>query len=193
MTFYELPEDSPTEFIAAAMGLVEPVLRVELETEQIAAPVNIAPHALAFATHVPNPANTPTNRGVGRIVFLYDESHFETWGSNMRVIAYGKSPLELDMGIEEDVANYCWEWLTRALELHDAKYSHAAGTITKIVSTGMGTLSQDPSSSEVEIRASWSPQDANFGPHLAAWQDLIAGMAGFELGATGVTRLASGQ
>ena len=190
MAFYELAENSPSRFIAAAMGLIEPFLRDELETKQIPAPDKIAPFALAFAAQVPNPANTPNNRGVGRIVFLYDENQFETWGSNMRVIAYGKSPLEQDIGIEEDMANYCWEWLTRALERHDAKFSNEAGTITKIVSTGMGSLSQDSNSSEVEIRASWSPQDDNFGPHLAAWQDLIAGMAGFELGGDKVTRLA---
>ena len=190
MSIYTLPEDSPAQFAAAALGLDKAILRSELETTEIPAPPKIAPFALAFAAQVPNPADTPMNRGVGRIVFLYDPEQYDTWGSNMRVIAYGKSPVENDLSIEDDVANYWWEWLNRALELHSAKFSHTAGTVTKISSTGMGSLANDPNSSEVEIRASWSPEEDDLGPHLAAWQDLIAGMAGFEMGGEGVTRLA---
>lgn len=191
MSFYKLELDAPAQFAAAALSLGQPILRSELNTSQIPAPEKIAPWALAFAAQAPNPADTPMNRGVGRIVFLYDPEQFDTWGSNMRVIAYGKSPLESDLGIEEDVAHFWWEELVRALKNHNAKYSHEAGTITKMTSTGMGSLSNDPGTSEVEIRASWSPQEDELGPHLAAWQDLIAGMAGFGIDGEGVTRLTS--
>jgi len=191
MSFYKLELDAPAQFAAAALSLGQPVLRSELNTSQIPAPEKIAPWALAFAAQAPNPADTPMNRGVGRIVFLYDPEQFDTWGSNMRVIAYGKSPLESDLGIEEDVAHFWWEELVRALKNHNSKYSHEAGTVTKMTSTGMGSLSNDPSTSEVEIRASWSPQEDELGPHLAAWQDLIAGMAGFGIDGEGVTRLTS--
>jgi len=82
------------------------------------------------------------NRGVGRIVFLHDPDQFETWGSNMRVIAYGKSPLENDMGVEEDVAHYWWAELMRALKVQGATFTNEAGTVTKMSSTGYGFSSQ---------------------------------------------------
>lgn len=189
MSFYALDSDAPAQFAAAALSLAEPSLRAELETSQIPAPDRIAPWALAFAAQAPNPADTPMNRGVGRVVFLHDPEQFDVWGSNMRVIAYGKSPLENDMGVEEDVAHYWWSELMRALNTHGATFINEAGTVTKMSSTGMGSLANDPNSSEVEIRASWSPTDDDLGPHFAAWQDIIASMAGFGMDGEGVTRL----
>jgi hypothetical protein len=189
MSFYALDSDAPAQFAAAAISLTEPALRSELETSQIPAPDRIAPWALAFAAQAPNPADTPMNRGVGRIVFLHDPEQFDVWGSNMRVIAYGKSPLENDMGVEEDVAHYWWSELMRALNTHGATFTNEAGTVTKMSSTGMGSLANDPNSSEVEIRASWSPTDDDLGKHFAAWQDIIASMAGFGMDGEGVTRL----
>jgi hypothetical protein len=189
MSFYALDSDAPAQFAAAALSLTEPALRSELETSQIPAPDRIAPWALAFAAQAPNPADTPMNRGVGRVVFLHDPEQFDVWGSNMRVIAYGKSPLENDMGVEEDVAHYWWSELMRALNTHGATFTNEAGTVTKMSSTGMGSLANDPNSSEVEIRASWSPTDDDLGKHFAAWQDIIAAMAGFGMDGEGVTRL----
>ena len=189
MSFYALDSDAPAQFAAAALSLTEPALRSELETTQIPAPDRIAPWALAFAAQAPNPADTPMNRGVGRVVFLHDPEQFDVWGSNMRVIAYGKSPLENDMGVEEDVAHYWWSELMRALNTHGATFTNEAGTVTKMSSTGMGSLANDPNSSEVEIRASWSPTDDDLGKHFAAWQDIIASMAGFGMDGEGVTRL----
>jgi hypothetical protein len=189
MSFFEPTPDAPAQFNAASITLTEPYLRAELNSSQIPAPDRIAPWALAFAAQAPNPADTPMNRGVGRIVFLYDPEQFDTWGSNLRVIAYGKSPLENDLGIEDDAAHFWWGQLTQALSNHGASYSHEAGTVTKMSSTGMGALANDPSASEVEMRASWSPQEDDLGPHFAAWQDLIAAMAGFGISGEDVIRL----
>jgi len=193
MSLYKLDPKAPAQFKAAALGLTELMLRNELETEQIPAPKGIAPYALAFSAQVPNPADTPMNRGVGRLVFLHNPEEFDTWGSNMRIIAYGKSPLESDVAMQEDAANYWWEWLMRALDYRGAKYSHEAGTITRMTSTGMGALATDKENTEIEIRASWSPTEDDLGAHLGAWQDLISGMAGYPIGGEGVARIARAQ
>lgn len=178
MSFYELEADVPAEFALAALSLESPFLRGEVETTQIPSPKGIAPTALAFAAEVPNKADTATSRGVGRIVFIHDPDQFAVWGSNFRVIAYGKSPVETDTHRDEDPAHYYWNLLIRALEKHHVSYSNEAGTVTKMTSTGMGSLGNEAAASEVELRASWSPTEANFGDHFAAWQDLIATMAG---------------
>ncbi len=188
-----MPENAPSEFVAAALGLAAPKLRSELETLQIDAPDKIAPFALAFATQVPNRAETPMNRGVGRIVFIYDESQVATWGSNMRVIAYAKSPYENEMALEDDYANFCWGILTRSLELNEVGFSNEAGTVTKMTATGMGSLSDEKVGSEVELRASWSPTDRDLERHFAAWQDLVAGLAGFSVEGESIIQLKKAQ
>lgn len=193
MSLYNVPDDLPSEFAEACLGLAEPKLRAELDTVQIDAPDKIAPFALAFAAQVPNRAETPMNRGVGRIVFIYDQSQSETWGSNMRVIAYAKSPYENEMALEDDYANFCWELLTRSLARNQVRYSHEAGTVTKMTATGMGSLSDEKVGSEVEIRASWSPTDLDLGAHFAAWQDLVAGLAGFSVEGETIIQLKKAQ
>jgi len=180
MSFYKLDSEVPKEFSKAAESLAEPSLRKELRVEQIESPQGIAPHALAFSAEIPDKASESRHRGVGRIVFIFDDSHDETWGGNMRVIAYGKSPLmEVEQGVHEDPTHWYWGTLTRALSLHGAKYTHEAGTVTVMTSKGMGSLSDDHQTNEIELRASWTPIDGDFSAHFAAWQDLIAGMAGY--------------
>jgi hypothetical protein len=180
MSFYKFDSDVPAEFAQAAASLAEPILRKELKVEQIQSPQGIAPHALAFSAEIPNKASESKNRGVGRIVFIYDDSQIETWGGNMRIIAYGKSPLmEVEQGVQDDPTHWYWGTLTRALSFHGAEYINEAGTVTVMTSKGMGSLLEDSPTNEIELRASWSPTDGNFSSHFAAWQDLIAGMAGY--------------
>ena len=180
MSFYKLDSEVPEEFSLAAESLAEPILRKELSIEQIQSPPGIAPHALAFSAEIPNKASESKNRGVGRIVFIFDATHIETWGGNRRRIAYGKSPLmEVEQGVHDDPTHWYWGTLTRALSLHGAKYTNEAGTVTVMTSKGMGSLSEDHPTNEIELRASWTPTDGNFSAHFAAWQDLIAGMAGY--------------
>ncbi len=190
MAIFEFEKEVPAQFASAAIGLTAELLRAELETHQIPSPPKIAEHALAFSTHKPNAADTPNNRAAGRIVFLYDPSQYEAWGSNMRVIAYGKSPLESNVVEDTDYANYWWGTLELALVNHAARFSNNTGTITKMISTGVGGLQNEPVHTEIELRASWSPTEDNLAPHFAAWQDLIADMAGFHIGGEEVVKIA---
>ncbi len=189
MSFFEMQEGLPAEFQLALQGLSQPYLRQELKTDQIASPDGIGDFAVAFSCHVPNTAETASNRGVGRIVFVFDEDQADTWGSNMRIIAYVKSPLESEMEKEEDSANYYWGTLNLALQKHGALSTHEAGTVTKMASTGMGALASDQTKTEIELRASWSPTNYGLDVHFAAWQDLVAAMAGFAIEGESVAKI----
>lgn len=189
MANFETQEDLPAEFQLALKDLIDPYTRPELSTHQIASPNGIAPAAVAYSADVPDNTEAASNRGVGRIVFLHDPAQFETWGSKMRVIAYVKSPLEAEMELEEDSASYYWDILKRALEKHGAISTHEAGTITKMSSTGMGALATEQRKTEIELRASWSPLDTSLAPHFAAWQDLVAAMAGFAIEGDSVVKI----
>jgi hypothetical protein len=59
-----------------------------------------------------------------------------------------------------------------------------------MISTGVGGLGNEPVHTEIELRASWSPTQDNLAPHFAAWQDLIADMAGFHIGGEDVVKMA---
>ena len=177
----EIPKGAPNEFFLASSRLATAALRKELSIKQIPSPESIAPFAMAFAADVPDGKDSVMHRGVGRIVFLHDSEQNPTWGSNFRVIAYAKSPIEADMSEQPDLANYWWGNLRRSLELNGAGYSHDAGTLTRITSTGLGALTVDDPYSEIELRASWSPTDLDLSRHFLAWQDLVASMAGYAL------------
>jgi len=177
----EIPKGAPNEFFLACSRLSTAALRKELAIKQIPSPESIADFAIAFAADVPDGKDSVMNRGVGRIVFLYDASQNPTWGSNFRVIAYAKSPIESDMSEQPDLPNYWWGNLRRTLDLNAASYSQEAGTLTRTTSTGLGALTVDEPYSEIELRASWSPKELDLSRHFLAWQDLVASMAGYSL------------
>jgi hypothetical protein len=177
----EIPKGAPNEFFLACSRIATAPLRKELSIKQIPSPESIAPFAVAFAADVPDGKDSVMHRGVGRVVFLFDTEQQATWASNFRVIAYAKSPIEVDMSEQPDLPNYWWGNLRRTLELNSASYSNEAGTLTRITSTGLGALTVDDPYSEIELRASWSPQELDLSRHFLAWQDLVASMAGYAL------------
>ena len=54
----------------------------------------------------------------------------------------------------------------------------ASGTVTRVASESFGAMSDRPASAEIEIRASWTPEDDALGEHLLAWGDLLCTAAG---------------
>jgi hypothetical protein len=183
-------KEQPGDFQMALESLKNLKHRVELVVEEIESPRGLGEHAVSYAAELPNKATESANHGVGRIVFVYDESQSAIWGSNMRIIAYGKSPLAaVDRGVEEEPAPWYWALLIQSLKQNGAGYTHEAGTVSVLTSQGMGALADDAPTNQIELRASWSPTDNNFLPHFNAWQDLIAALAGFSLEGESVTSI----
>ena len=71
-----------------------------------------------------------------------------------------------------------WSWLTDALDAHDLPADNIAGTVTRVVSESFGDLEDTAVDVEMEIRASWSPRDADAGEHLAAWTEMLGTVGG---------------
>ena len=59
-----------------------------------------------------------------------------------------------------------------------AEHSHAGGTATRSIAEGFGTLSAAPDTTDIELRASWTPAPRDLGSHLEAWSDMICAFAG---------------
>lgn len=180
MNEIELPEGASAEFRLAVDGIRTADLRQELEIEQITAPAKLATHAIAFAANInAEMADIASDLGTGRFVLLWDPIEQEAWQSRFRIVSFAKSPLETNIGADEAVADVAWAWLTEALENRQATYLNAAGTATRVISSGYGSLSGQSDHAELEMRASWSPVDADSSGHFEAWQDLVCIMSGF--------------
>ena len=165
-------------------------VREELVLEQIEAPGKLAKHEVAFSANVDASAtDVASDLGTGRFVLLWDPEEPEPWQSRFRVITFAKSPLETDIGADEQISDVAWAWLTEALHNRQADFIAEAGTATRIISSGYGALSNQSDHAELEIRSSWSPTNTNAAAHLEAWQDLVCIMSGFPNLPAGVTSL----
>jgi hypothetical protein len=94
-----------------------------------------------------------------------------------------RAELEPEMAADPLLPDVCWSWLTGALQTRGLTYGEPSGTVTRASSHYFGGLSERPSASQIEIRASWTPREGLGGvpdtaSHLASWCDLLAQVAG---------------
>ena len=181
---------SPAPFDRAVQSVRDAVARPELELAEIAAPTGLAPYALALAGDVhPTRHGVDSVLGTGRFVLLYDGDEPEAWGGAFRVVCFAQAPLETDIGFDPFVAEVAWSWLIDALEFRGARHRQASGTATAVLSTGFGELAAQSTGAQLEIRASWTPSDEEFGRHVEGWSDLVCQLAGLPPTADAVSLL----
>ncbi|MGB3413101.1 MAG: DUF3000 domain-containing protein [Microbacteriaceae bacterium] len=169
----------PKDFEDALGSLRAVIPRTELVVTEITAPSSLAPYGIAFAVNVlPQNHEEDSDLGAGRFVLLYNPEEQEGWGGNFRIIMYSHAPLDVEIGTDPFLASVTWSWLTESLQDRGAEYLGAAGTATKILSTGFGSLAESGDGAKIELRASWTPLDSDIGPHLAAWLDVVGLLAG---------------
>ncbi|QEO15836.1 DUF3000 domain-containing protein [Agromyces intestinalis] len=178
------------EFEAALTSLRAAAPRPELRVEEIPAPGSLAPDAVALAGDVSLSGHGDDSElGTGRFVLLHDPDGQEAWGGRFRVVCFAQAPLETDIGLDPFVADVAWSWLVDALDARGARYIAASGTATKILSTGYGELARQSDGAQLELRASWSPLDAEIAPHVEGWSELLCMLAGLPPRSEGVTAL----
>ncbi|MFC0039842.1 DUF3000 domain-containing protein [Actinomadura rayongensis] len=168
----------PDEFRRAADTLRSvlsgPPLRPELDLEEMPAPQRLAPYAAALSGSVWR--DDDTEAATGRLILLYDPAGREGWTNGFRVVAYIQADLEPDIAADELIGPVAWSWLLEALE--PAGYAGESGTITRAVSESFGDKSGEPSTTELELRASWSPTGDDLAGHVAAWCEVMCTTAG---------------
>ncbi len=173
-------------------ALVESVLSASwphgLDVQRIDAPQGLAPNAIAFSGDVTAGAGRH-DKGTGRLIFLDDPTEPEGWGGRTRAILFAQSPIEPQLGGNEELAIVAWSWLTDSLTESGAGYSHPAATVTRVVSQGFGELAQQGRGSQLEVRASWSPVDSDVRPHAEAWARFVLHVSGFDVQPDGVDSL----
>ncbi|MEW9549405.1 DUF3000 domain-containing protein [Nonomuraea sp. NPDC050783] len=165
----------PAAFTRAAESLRPPEVRPEIELEDLPAPQRLAPYSAAIGASV---YRDDDELAVGRLILLYDPDGQRGWEGPFRLVAYVRADMEPEITSDPLLGPVAWSWLTEALEAHQAVYSAAGGTVTRAVSEGFGNKAEDPVTTELELRASWSPAEEDLSGHVAAWCDLMCLAAG---------------
>lgn len=184
----------PAPFRAALDAVRRAALRPELVVSEIPSPGgDLAPYSIALAADVtPARHSSDSELGTGRFILLFDPSAPEAWGGVFRVVCYAQAPLETDIGLDPFLADVTWSWLVDALDTRGARYRSESGTATRILSTGFGELAGQGDGAQIELRASWTPLDADdITAHVEGWGELLCMLAGLPPAVEGVSVLAA--
>lgn len=160
-------------------------VRSELVVESMPPPRRIAPFAYAMSGDV---VVRDEELATGRFILLFDPRGEDTWGGQFRCVTYARADVETEMAADPMLPDVGWSWLTESLEVHDAQFVEASGSVTVVRSEAYGHMADDGSSAQMEIRASWTPQ-SDKAEHVRAWSDLLCQIAGLPLIATDVIML----
>jgi hypothetical protein len=185
---------TPEEFRLAVAQMREARLRPEIFCEEMPAPQRIAPYASALSADVTVDGQ---DMGTGRIVLLHDPSGNDAWEGTFRCVAYARAEIDPEMANDPLLAGVGWSWLVEALTAHSASYAAPSGTVTKVSSESFGSMADEDSTAQLEIRASWTPlppsesTGLHLGPHVEAWAELLCTASGLPPVPEGVTSIPS--
>ncbi|WP_353647977.1 DUF3000 domain-containing protein [Nakamurella sp. A5-74] len=162
-----------SEFTTAVESLRAVTTRREILLESLPAPARLAPHSFALSATV---TVGDDEWGSGRLVLLHDPEGVEAWDGTLRIVVFATCILDGAMAGDPLLPEVAWSWLVDALQ--DAPHTALGGTVTATRSTRFGDITGPENADDLEIRASWTPRDANLTHHLDAYLALLAAAAG---------------
>lgn len=161
--------------------------RAQISISEIPAPQRLAPFAYAISADL---VDGDLDVATGRFVLLHDPEGQEAWEGKFRCVTFVRSALENEMESDPLLPDVGWSWFIDALNNLSADYLAPSGTVTRVMSASYGQLSPQDESSEIEIRASWTPSDPQkLISHVNAWLELMASAAGLPPVPEGVATL----
>jgi hypothetical protein len=185
--------EGPAAFRAAVESMRAATLRPEVFCEEMPAPQRIAPWSSALSADV---SIEEDEVGTGRIILLHDPQGNDAWNGTFRCVAYARADIDPELGSDPMLAEVGWSWLTEALSAHGADHHAPSGTVTCVTTSAFGAMSEEPPTAQVEIRASWTPDEDENGevdmrPHVEAWGELLCTAVGLPPVPEGVTAIPS--
>lgn len=162
-------------------------VRSEILIEEVPAPQKLAPFAFALSADV---VMSESDLATGRFVLLHDPDGQEAWHGKFRAVTFVRSAVESEMQSDPLLTDVAWSWFLESLDNSQAESDAISGTVTKVSSASYGELAKNENSAEVEIRASWTPRDAQtLNRHLSAWLNLLEVSSGLTPISNGVTAI----
>ena len=175
---------SSDAFDQALASLRKVTFRPEFEVEEAPAPARLAPFSVALSADV---VVDDEEIAMGRFVLLHDPDGVEEWDGEFRVVTFIRAELDPETAADPMLFDVGWSWLREALEGLEARA--LGGAITMNASQSYGTMADRPGEGTIEIRASWTPRDADVDNHVRAWVRTLETAAGLEPLPDGVTML----
>lgn len=166
-------------------------VRPELVIEEVPAPNRLAPFALALAVDAVSADDK--DLASGRFVVLHDPEGQPTWDGDFRIVTFVKAGLESDVLTGDMFDEVAWTWLVESLSDHDAVMHNLSGTVTRTVSRSFADLRDREIQTDLEIRASWTPETNDLSHHIQAWLGLIEICADLQPLPAGVTAIAKSR
>jgi Protein of unknown function (DUF3000) len=158
--------------------------RNEILLTEVPAPQKLAPFAMALSAEVTEITAT------GRFVLLHDPNGQEGWNGQFRCVTFIRSAIDSEMASDPVLCDLGWSYLIDSLAKHSAKFNSPSGTVTRVSSASFGTLKGQVESNELEIRASWTPDEPEkLVNHVLAWLETIEIACGLMPIPNGVTQL----
>src|SRR5579859_4914495 len=161
-----------------------------LAFEDIPAPKRLAPYATAIAAAVQRDG---ADVAWGRLVLLYDPDGQEGWDGVFRLVAYIRAEVEPEIAADPLLGEVGWSWLSEALDAQVPGYVVPSGTVTRVITEGFGSKSDELPLTGFELRASWSPAGPgnsaadgtdldvlDLPSYISAWCDCLSATAGLE-------------
>jgi len=179
----------PLPFASAVHDLSSFAWDSRIHVCELEPPSSIAPYSAAIDADVVVQGDDIAS---GRLILLHDPAGNDAWGGDFRCVTFAQADVSPDMIHDPFLAYVGWSWLMDALHAHRALFTDESGTITTTASTPFGTKQEEQPSSQIEIRASWTPQlddEHSFTAHLNAWQELLREVGGLPPGDGPVVRL----
>ncbi|WP_297542276.1 DUF3000 domain-containing protein [Amycolatopsis sp.] len=149
--------------------------RPEVALEEMRAPKRLAPWSYAISCEMTGPADVLAS---GRLVLLHDPDGQEGWDGLLRMVLYVRAELDTELATDPFLPTVGWSWLTDALETSGATWTALGGTVTETSSARFGDISGPTTTDDLELRASWTPTDADLRPHGDAFCQVMASVVG---------------
>ncbi|MGV0362001.1 DUF3000 domain-containing protein [Corynebacterium minutissimum] len=176
---------TPAAFTEAVESLHAAQLRPEITLGTIRPPQRLAPFSHAIGLEVERGHHdadiVPTDSegdAFGRLILLHDPGAEEAWEGAMRLVAYIQADLEDSVAGDPLLPDVAWEWLTESLELREATHTNLGGTVTSTSSVRFGEIGGPPRAYQLEMRASWTAEGLDLAPHVEAFSQVLALVAG---------------
>jgi hypothetical protein len=148
----------PPAFREAVEALRGARLRPEIVIGDTPAPRKLASYAYALTATVEVDGEELAD---GRLVLLHEPGGHEAWNGEFRLVSLGRAELEPEMADDPLLSGVGWSWLMSGLEQQGARFTEPSGTVSRCSSQYFGALAERRGSTEIEIRASWTPLTAS--------------------------------
>ena len=186
------PAATPAEFTAAVESMHAARLRPEISLGTIRPPQRPAPFSHAIGLEVErggedNDGLDSDGDAFGRLILLHSPDDEEAWEGSMRLVAYIQADMDDAVASDPLLPDVAWQWLNESLAERGAGHSNLGGTVTSTASVRFGEIGGPPRAYQLEMRASWTADGLDLAPHVEAFSQVLAHVAG--LPPEGVTEL----